>query len=141
MATETVRTLRLDAIAGELLAADLRVWLKLDVQGHEARVLRGAAATLARVDAVELELPVSPQYEGHGSARRERAKTARDLLCERAEREMERVWPVFDEGLEAVNRDGDPDFRARVQAAAELLAQAHGKPVQPTRVRRVRCSL
>ncbi|MEP6978210.1 MAG: FkbM family methyltransferase [Thermoleophilia bacterium] len=69
VATETVRTLRLDAIADELLAADLRVWLKLDVQGHEARVLAGAAATLARLDAVELELSVSPQYEGQPAYR------------------------------------------------------------------------
>lgn len=69
VATETVPAQRLDSIAGELLAAELRVWMKLDVQGHEARVLRGAAATLARLDAVELELSVSPQYEGQSSYR------------------------------------------------------------------------
>jgi FkbM family methyltransferase len=67
--TETVPTLRLDAIAGELLVADLLVWMKLDVQGYERRVLRGAAATLARLDAVELELSVSPHYEGQSSYR------------------------------------------------------------------------
>ena len=38
--------------------------LKLDVQGYEARTLRGAAETLKRVDYVVLEASFKPMYEG-----------------------------------------------------------------------------
>lgn len=44
-----------------------RIVLKVDVQGHEAEVLRGAASLLRRVDAVHVEVALF-QYEGqeHG---------------------------------------------------------------------------
>ena len=41
-----------------------RVFLKIDVQGHEIDVLRGAAATLQKADVVLLELSFAPEYEG-----------------------------------------------------------------------------
>lgn len=40
------------------------VLLKLDVQGYEARVLRGAANTLKRIDHVVLEASFKPMYQG-----------------------------------------------------------------------------
>jgi len=40
------------------------VMLKLDVQGFEARVLRGAEKTLARTDYMVLEASFKPMYEG-----------------------------------------------------------------------------
>ena len=35
--------------------------------------------------------------------------------------------------LDAVLNDGSPDWRTRLEAQRQLLTEAHGKPVQPTR--------
>ena len=43
--------------------------VKLDVQGYEAQVLRGATATLRRARAVVLEVNIDPLYEGQASFR------------------------------------------------------------------------
>src|SRR5215213_9278485 len=39
---------------------------------------------------------------------------------------------LYREALEAVRPDGSPDLRTRVLERDALLAQAYGKPVQPT---------
>jgi FkbM family methyltransferase len=58
-----VRVSTLDNVfSGIELAAS--VLLKLDVQGYEAQVLRGAVETLKRVDYVVLEASFKPMYEG-----------------------------------------------------------------------------
>jgi FkbM family methyltransferase len=44
-----------------------RFYLKMDVQGFEDRVLRGAKATLSRVDALETEISLTDLYEGQAS--------------------------------------------------------------------------
>jgi FkbM family methyltransferase len=62
--SETVRLARLDAVADELLGAGSRLFLKLDVQGYEDRVLAGAAGVLDRIHGVEIELSVRPLYDG-----------------------------------------------------------------------------
>ena len=48
----------------ELGIADAPVFLKLDVQGFERQVLDGAAGVLDRLSVVQLELSVTPLYEG-----------------------------------------------------------------------------
>jgi FkbM family methyltransferase len=58
---------RLDGLVGELLQPDERAYLKLDVQGYERTVIDGAGAALARFEAIELELSVTPLYEGQPS--------------------------------------------------------------------------
>jgi FkbM family methyltransferase len=52
-----VRTLDSFRLAG-------RIYLKVDAQGYEDRVLAGASETLESVVAVELELSLAPLYEG-----------------------------------------------------------------------------
>lgn len=54
----------LDALAADLFRARERLYLKLDVQGFELEVLRGAEATLDRVLALEAELSLTMVYEG-----------------------------------------------------------------------------
>lgn len=44
--------------------ADRGVMVKVDVQGHESDVLRGAVEVMPRIDAIQLELSLVPLYEG-----------------------------------------------------------------------------
>lgn len=61
---ETVEMATLDDLAGDLLPAAGRVWLKLDAQGYELRILEGASQTLSRIDALELEVSLVELYSG-----------------------------------------------------------------------------
>jgi FkbM family methyltransferase len=56
-----IRTL--DEVVPELDLAD-PVLLKLDVQGYESKVLRGAESTLRRIDHVVIETSFRPMYDG-----------------------------------------------------------------------------
>jgi FkbM family methyltransferase len=66
IATETVPLARLDDLSG--IREDDAAYLKVDVQGYELPVLEGAAATIGRAAAVELELSFVPLYEGQALA-------------------------------------------------------------------------
>jgi FkbM family methyltransferase len=61
-----VEVLTLDELlATHPLAQSARhIYLKLDVQGFELHVLRGASASLQRIDALQAEASVVPLYEG-----------------------------------------------------------------------------
>jgi FkbM family methyltransferase len=61
---ENVSVARLDSIAPAYLAAQSKLFLKVDTQGFEAAVLAGAPATLARAAGVQLELSLMPLYAG-----------------------------------------------------------------------------
>jgi FkbM family methyltransferase len=62
VATERVPQARLDALADELRLPEDGVYLKLDVQGSEAKALEGARPALTRVVAIETELSLVPLY-------------------------------------------------------------------------------
>jgi FkbM family methyltransferase len=62
--SEDVLSAQLDSIREELLPEGARVFLKLDVQGMELAVLRGARESLDQIDAIEAEVSLQPVYQG-----------------------------------------------------------------------------
>lgn len=61
---ESVPMHPLDALAPRYLGASRAPFLKIDVQGYEDRVLRGAGETLERVRGIQIELSLCPVYAG-----------------------------------------------------------------------------
>ena len=87
---ERVAMTTLDAIlAGEPRLATGPALLKLDTQGTELAILRGARATLARVAAVHIELSLVPLYAGAPLA----AEVLADPLL--ADFDLWCAWPSF----------------------------------------------
>lgn len=64
LGTEKVKLTRLDALWPELYRPGDRVWLKIDVQGYEMSVLRGAGNALTEISGVEVEISLKPLYQG-----------------------------------------------------------------------------
>lgn len=65
VSTESVPMLPLDVAADPYLRDEAaNVLLKIDVQGYELQVLQGAAATLGRIQGIEVELSLAPLYRG-----------------------------------------------------------------------------
>jgi FkbM family methyltransferase len=61
---ETISLCTLDDIVVASLGLQDRVWLKIDTQGFEAEVLKGASRLMPRVCALECELSLVPLYDG-----------------------------------------------------------------------------
>ena len=61
---EMVPLARLDDLRTQLMRPDERAYLKIDVQGLELDVLRGAAETLEQVVVLDVELSLAPLYVG-----------------------------------------------------------------------------
>jgi chromosome segregation ATPase len=78
-----------------------------------------------RLSAAEAELTTQGKAKEKRPSDRRRV---RQLLRERAEREAERVWGAFEQGLIAAHPDGSPDLEARIATARALLAEAYGPP-------------
>jgi FkbM family methyltransferase len=62
--SEDVPIRKLDSVAQSFVTARDRVFLKLDVQGFEAKVLHGAAELLKKTIGLQLELSLVPLYSG-----------------------------------------------------------------------------
>lgn len=60
---ETVEVRRLDGLLEELGAAESRIFLKVDTQGNDLDVVRGAAGLLDRVVGLQVELAIRPMYK------------------------------------------------------------------------------
>lgn len=64
--TESIEIARLEDFVGKLARYDVgdRILLKIDVQGHELAVLRGAESLLRDVDWIYVESSLRPLYQG-----------------------------------------------------------------------------
>ncbi len=89
---ERVPVRRLETVLPEIRGAARTVWLKLDTQGHEARVLDGLGTRLDELTALQIELSVNPLYEGE----RDLLATLRWLVD--AGFELWALQPGFSEG-------------------------------------------
>ena len=65
--TEEVPLRRLDAVLAEQGRAGERAFLKVDAQGSERAVLEGASGCLDAILGVQLEMPLTPLYQGEAS--------------------------------------------------------------------------
>lgn len=61
---ETVPMARLDEVASDQIKVARSPFLKIDTQGYEATVLKGAEGVLSRLVGVELEMSLVPLYQG-----------------------------------------------------------------------------
>lgn len=64
VARETIEVRSLDSMMDGLCSNGDRIFLKIDTQGYECRVIRGAEKSLARIGTIQLELSLIPLYEG-----------------------------------------------------------------------------
>jgi FkbM family methyltransferase len=97
---ETVAVRRLDDVWGEMCGRPERAYLKVDTQGFDLEVLRGAETLLRRISALQFELSIQALYKGSPSYL--------DVLQYLRERgfELSALFPVsFDAGLRAIECD------------------------------------
>ena len=59
---EVVRMSKLDSIYTSYVNPDSKIFLKIDTQGYEDRVLRGASKLLEQVVGLQIELSLTPLY-------------------------------------------------------------------------------
>lgn len=64
VSTCEVEVRRLDDIFDQYCQPGENCYMKLDVQGHEHKVLAGAMKCLDRITAIQMELSIEPLYEG-----------------------------------------------------------------------------
>jgi len=61
---ETVQVQTLDAVFHDVCAGARSIYMKIDTQGYEAHVLRGAARSLDHIDTIQIEMSLAPLYAG-----------------------------------------------------------------------------
>lgn len=61
---EIIEVKKLDSIFGNLCKSTKRVYMKIDTQGYESKVLKGAEKSLMHIDTVQMEMSLVPLYEG-----------------------------------------------------------------------------
>jgi FkbM family methyltransferase len=61
---EEIEVKKLDTIFNDLDIKDKRIYMKIDTQGFEYKVLKGAFDSLKHIDTLQIEMAVQPLYEG-----------------------------------------------------------------------------
>src|SRR5205085_8569342 len=64
IARQEARLRRLDDMIGEIARPDEVIYLKIDTQGYELNVLKGALKTIKRAPLIQLETAFSEGYQG-----------------------------------------------------------------------------
>lgn len=61
--TESIQIKRLDSIIDEVCPPDTRLFVKIDTQGFESKVVKGCSGCLDRIVAFQLEIPLMELYK------------------------------------------------------------------------------
>lgn len=61
---EEVEIKTLDSVFGDFYEAGDKILLKIDTQGYEKEVLTGAEQSLKQIEGIQLEMAITPLYEG-----------------------------------------------------------------------------
>ncbi len=61
---QSIEVKTLDSIFGDMCQSYREVYLKLDTQGFESRVLKGAQRSLPRIGTIQMEMSLIPLYRG-----------------------------------------------------------------------------
>ena len=61
---ELIEVKKLDSIFEDLCQSAQNIYMKIDTQGYESKVLKGAENSLAYIDTVQMEMSLIPLYEG-----------------------------------------------------------------------------
>jgi FkbM family methyltransferase len=59
---EVINVRRLDSIFEQVCKNARNIYMKIDTQGFESKVLRGAAMSLSRIDTIQMEMSLVPLY-------------------------------------------------------------------------------
>lgn len=59
---ETISVKTLDSIFGDIYQPGDSIYMKIDTQGYESKVIRGAAGSLDRIGTIQLEMALTPLY-------------------------------------------------------------------------------
>lgn len=62
--SETISVRRLDSVFDDYCSSSENIYMKIDTQGFEGRVLRGAELSLGHIDTVQMEMSLVPLYQG-----------------------------------------------------------------------------
>lgn len=61
---QNIQVHKLDTIFGSLDLRNKNIYLKIDVQGYEEQVLKGARESLCLIKGIQIEMPLVPTYDG-----------------------------------------------------------------------------
>ena len=62
--TETIKVRKLDSVFDSFCGSSKNIYMKIDTQGFEGQVLKGAEGSLQYIDTVQMEMSLVPLYEG-----------------------------------------------------------------------------
>jgi FkbM family methyltransferase len=60
---EPINIISLDSIIDSLCSKNDNIYLKIDTQGYESKVIKGAERSLSRIGSIHLEMSLTPLYE------------------------------------------------------------------------------